>query len=395
MEIPQMFHLLTLEEAQPSFTASKNPEPPTTQQQHIQPVLPAQKLLFQALRHPKQALIDGEVWPPVFEPENVRSAKKMIPLGTDVFVCTYPKCGTTWIQHICSQLLFNKEYGPRQGTELCVTSPMIERVGAAFCDSLKYPRLLKTHFSWSNLPKQCPQESPATAIASPQPKYIFAVRNPKDCCVSYFHHNRNFKLYDWTDGQFDDFFELFMHGQLAFGDYFEHLRSWLPHLNDANVLFLKYEDMLSDLEGSVRKIGQFLGGHAAKLVEDREALTSIVAESRLEAMQRDQQRWFPESALHREAFVRKGSSRDWKNYMSREQSDRMDRRFRKALARTVAEKWWKAEMRWDDAVEEEGGQTEESDSGMESGDEFLKSCADSEAFRPCSSTSQSSALDSE
>uniref|UniRef100_A0A183CFS9 Mediator of RNA polymerase II transcription subunit 8 n=1 Tax=Globodera pallida TaxID=36090 RepID=A0A183CFS9_GLOPA len=37
---------------------------------HIQPMLPAQKLLFQALRHPKQALIDGEVWPPVFEPEN-------------------------------------------------------------------------------------------------------------------------------------------------------------------------------------------------------------------------------------------------------------------------------------------------------------------------------------
>ncbi|KAL3076341.1 hypothetical protein niasHS_013612 [Heterodera schachtii] len=354
------------------------------------------KLLFQNLGHPKQALIDGEVWPPVFLPENVRSAKKMVPLGTDVFVCTYPKCGTTWIQHICSQLLYNNEYGPGQGKELCFTSPMIERLGAEFCDSLKYPRLLKTHFSWANLPKRHLQQSATTTNGTAQPKYIFAVRNPKDCCVSYFHHNRNFKIYEWAHGKFDDFFELFLEGRLmAFGDYFEHLLSWLPHLSDANVLFLKYEDMLNDLEGSVRKIGHFLGGHAEKLVNDQQTLSSIVAESRLEAMQRDQQRWFPGTALNGESFVRKGTSRDWKNYMSKEQSDRMDGAFRQKLAGTVAENWWRTEMRWNEAEEEEEEKKEEKreeekeneqeqretkkkeedDSGMESGDDLLERSA--------------------
>ncbi|KAL3099745.1 hypothetical protein niasHT_027695 [Heterodera trifolii] len=315
------------------------------------------KLLFQNLGHPKQAMIDGEVWPPVFLPENVRSAKKMVPLGTDVFVCTYPKCGTTWIQHICSQLLYNNEYGPGQGKELCFTSPMIERLGAAFCDSLKYPRLLKTHFSWANLPKRHLQQSATTTNGTAQHKYIFAVRNPKDCCV---HHNCNFKIYEWAHGKFDDFFELFIEGRLmAFGDYFEHLLSWLPHLSDANVLFLKYEDMLNDLEGSVRKIGHFLGGNAEKLVNNQQTLSRIVAESRLEAMQRDQQRWFSGTALNGESFVRKGTSRDWKNYMSKAQSDRMDRAFRQKLAGTVAENWWRTEMRWNEAEEEEEEKKEE------------------------------------
>ena len=161
---------------------------------------------------------------------------------------------------------------------------MIERMGAQFCNQLKHPRLLKTHFSRANCPKSAA-------------KYIFAVRNPKDCCVSYFHHNRNFKIYDWSDGQFDVFFELFMSGQLAFGDYFDHLLGWLPHLDDPNVLFLKYEDMLADLEGTVRKIGNFLGGRAAELVSDEEILERIVAESRLDAMKKNQTRWFPGTAL--------------------------------------------------------------------------------------------------
>ena len=72
---------------------------------------------------------------------------------------------------------------------------------------------------------------------------------------SYYFHNRNFKIYDWADGDFNTFFELFAAGQLGFGDYFDHLLSWLPRIYDDNVLFLKYEDMVEDLESAVVKIG--------------------------------------------------------------------------------------------------------------------------------------------
>jgi hypothetical protein len=54
-------------------------------------------------------------------------------------------------------------------SELCVTSPMIERMGAKFAENVTAPRLLKSHFAFKNMPK------------SAKAKYIFACRNPKDC----------------------------------------------------------------------------------------------------------------------------------------------------------------------------------------------------------------------
>lgn len=103
---------------------------------------------------------------------------------------------------------------------------MLEKVGAAYVDELSHPRLIKSHFNYFNCPKKT------------EAKYIFVARNPKDCLVSYYFHNRNFKIYDCANLDFDVFFELFATGQLAFGDYYDHLLSWLPHIHDENVLFL-------------------------------------------------------------------------------------------------------------------------------------------------------------
>jgi len=50
-----------------------------------------------------------------------------------------------------------------------------------------------------------------------------------------------------------------MEGKNLFGDYFEHILSWSKHLNDENVLFLTYEDMVHDTHESIRKIAKFLG----------------------------------------------------------------------------------------------------------------------------------------
>uniref|UniRef100_A0A0R3RR60 Sulfotransfer_1 domain-containing protein n=1 Tax=Elaeophora elaphi TaxID=1147741 RepID=A0A0R3RR60_9BILA len=299
-------------------------------------------IIFQLNDQPKQCYIDNEIWPPVFKPEFLRSAKTMKPRDSDIFVCTYPKCGTTWIQHICSQLLADN-YGPQVGQELCITSPMIERMGAKFAENLQSPRLLKTHFTWYNVPKNS------------NAKYILAVRNPKDCLTSYFFHNRNFKIYDYEHGDFSAFVKLFLTKDIAFGNYFDYLLSWLPHINDENVLFLKYEDMCADLRQSVIRIGEFLGGKAAKYVEDEAVLSQIVANSTITSMKQDQWRWFPENNLRQNIFIRKGGSGDWRNYFTRDQSDRLDAMYQKHLSGTAAEYWWKDEMAWDNVNEEDMG----------------------------------------
>jgi hypothetical protein len=83
---------------------------------------------------------------------------------------------------------------------------------------------------------------------------------------------------------------------------------------------------------------------------------------------------------HKESFIRKGCTRDWKNHMTREQSDRLDELCRHRLAGTVAEGWWQEEMRWDDLEEDEEkmAPADESDSGLESADEasLLSSASD-------------------
>ncbi|KHN85737.1 Sulfotransferase family cytosolic 2B member 1 [Toxocara canis] len=307
----------------------RHPSPPCS------PEVNESAFVFQEAGFPKQSRIDGEVWPPIFKPEFVRSAKAMKLRDDDVLVCTYPKCGTTWIQHICSQLM-SDNYGPNvgHGKELCVTSPMIERMGAKFAENLEGRRLLKTHFTWHNVPK------------SSKAKYIFAVRNPKDCLTSYFFHNRNFKIYDFEFGKFSNFFELFLSENIAFGNYFHHLLSWLPHISEENVLFLKYEDMFDDLRSAVIKIGHFLGGKAVQMVEDETTLRSIVESSTISSMKKNQWRWFPENNLRHNNFIRKGGSRDWKNHFTREQSDRLDAMFLEQLSGTVAENWWIDELAW-------------------------------------------------
>ncbi|VDK74815.1 unnamed protein product [Litomosoides sigmodontis] len=297
--------------------------------------------VFQLHGQPKQCCIDNEIWPPVFQPEFVRSAKTMTPRDSDIFVCTYPKCGTTWIQHICSQLLTDN-YGPQVGKELCMTSPMIERMGAKFADNLSSPRLLKTHFTWHNVPK------------NKNAKYILAVRNPKDCLTSYFFHNRNFKIYNYEHGDFSAFFDLFLTKEIAFGNYFDYLLSWLPHIRDENVLFLKYEDMCADLRQAVVRIGEFLGDKAAKHVQNEAVLNQIVANSTIKSMKKDQWRWFPENNLRQNIFIRKGGSGDWRNYFTRDQSAQLDAMCRKYLSETIAEQWWVDEMAWENVEEDSG-----------------------------------------
>ncbi|TKR72037.1 hypothetical protein L596_019560 [Steinernema carpocapsae] len=56
------------------------------------------------------------------------SAKQLQPDVNDVFIATYPKCGTTWAEHIRCQLMI-ENYKPRAGKELSVYAPMIEWAG--------------------------------------------------------------------------------------------------------------------------------------------------------------------------------------------------------------------------------------------------------------------------
>uniref|UniRef100_A0A914W975 Sulfotransferase domain-containing protein n=1 Tax=Plectus sambesii TaxID=2011161 RepID=A0A914W975_9BILA len=256
---------------------------------------------------PKYVVIDDYPWPPVWQPDAVRSALRYEPDPDDVFVNSYPKCGTTWVQNICLELMYGKSPAAG-GQELLLLSPMLDYVGAEEVKKLPRPRLIKTHFRYGQM---------NFAAAD---KILLVVRNPKDCLVSYFYHHKAFKQYEFENGSFDDFYDLFVHRanqQLGHADYFDFHESWLPHLDDNNVLLLVYEQMLLDLPLAVRRIAKFLGGAAKERADDPALFGQIVERCTLKEMKGDDSRFFPAEILTGATpFIRKGVAKDWVNHLT-------------------------------------------------------------------------------
>jgi hypothetical protein len=281
-----------------------------------------------ARRKPTYTSHAGFLMPMGFPVEGFYSGQRYRAEPGDVFVSTYPKCGTTWAQFIVYLLLHDGEPLP-SGTRLDQVFPHLEEVGGQVVRALPLPRLIKTHLPFDRTPWHAGA------------RYLYIARNPFDCAVSFFHHTRGFvKHYDFADGTFDDFFECFVRGEVDFGDYFDNLLSWLPRAVEPNVLFLTYEDMLADRRAAVTAIGEFLGGRAAELVALPGLVERIVDASSFDKMRVDQRRWSSQRPANMPEFVRKGVVGDWQNHFSPAQARRLAQRFAERTRGTAAENLW-------------------------------------------------------
>lgn len=279
-------------------------------------------------RRPRYTIHDGFRMPMGFPVEGFASGQRYRASPGDIFVVSYPKCGTTWVQYIV-YLLENDARPLAPGQRLDEVFPHLEEVGEPAVRALHEPRLIKTHLPF--------ERTPFAAEA----KYVYVARNPFDCAVSFYHHTRGFpRHYDFADGTWDTFFECFIAGEVDFGDYFDHLVSWWPRRNDANVLFTTYERMLAAPAEAVARIAEFLGGRAAALVREPGRLDDVVRSSSFDAMRRDQGRWSSARPADMPAFVRKGVAGDWRSQFSAEQTRRLAAKLRERTAGTGIEALW-------------------------------------------------------
>jgi hypothetical protein len=280
-------------------------------------------------------LDDGYFIPVFFDIQKYFDTVNYEPEPADLFIATPPKCGTTWTQNI-SYLLLN-EGEPFNGDSITGISPFIEETGPQILQDLPEPRIIKTHLPFDRVP------------FNDKAKYIYVIRNPKDVVNSFYHHTRGYWFYNWKDGKFNQFFDIWMRGEHDFGDYFEHLRGWLPAAKLPNVLLLRYEDMLADHVGAMKKIAKFLGGKAQAAAENPEILDKVVRNSLFDTMAKEQKKWCIQSDKWPKdlaPFLRKGQVGDWRNTLSKEQSDAIDKRYQEVLGNTEAADWWKEEMQW-------------------------------------------------
>uniref|UniRef100_A0A182ITI5 Sulfotransferase domain-containing protein n=1 Tax=Anopheles atroparvus TaxID=41427 RepID=A0A182ITI5_ANOAO len=178
----------------------------------------------------------------------------------DVWVITFPKCGTTWTQEMVWLLNNDLDYERAAKLTLEERFPFLELSGALSLmdgdsvgrvQDLRRPRHIKSHLPIWLLPE---------AIATVRPKIIYVSRNPKDAATSFYHHYRNIVGYD---GPKEHFFDAFLNDSLIYAPFGGHVRGYWECTKSpaGNCLFLTYEQMKRDLRGAIAKVSTFLGKH--------------------------------------------------------------------------------------------------------------------------------------
>ncbi|XP_076823990.1 sulfotransferase ssu-1-like [Clavelina lepadiformis] len=237
----------------------------------------------------------------------------------DVIIRTYPKSGTTWMMNIIYLITHHGKPIPG-GTFLedhflfCETygkERLLHHQGSPF-------RFFQTHIHADHMK------------FNKLSKYVCVVRNPKDVCVSFFHHTNVLKdLYDVTEMDFVSYFQLFVEGKTDFGSYFDHVTAALSHRDDANVLFILYEDMLADTRSAVLKVARFLGQDYLEQVQDEDVMKSILEQSSFAAMFKSKEQFSHTTRDDVCAVIRKGIVGDWKSLMTQQQAGIIDEMTRK------------------------------------------------------------------
>lgn len=175
------------------------------------------------------------------------------PRESDVLITTAAKAGTTWMQQILHQL---RSGGDSDFTAIDDVVPWLEiqREGMSWQQILQYfeslpePRVFKTHCT--------AEQTPGIGTAS----IILSSRDPRDCCVSFYHHLMNMTDEARADKQmptpssFDEHVEQW----LEFAGWYRNVKSWWPYHDQAKVLWLRYQDMKQDITTCVDQILDFL-----------------------------------------------------------------------------------------------------------------------------------------
>lgn len=233
-----------------------------------------------------------------------------------LFICSYPKSGTTWMQAIVYNIISN---GNQQFQHISNFSPFYEITAtwdlATNSIQSKYDamhkryncRAFNTHLLWEMMPSNAGM------------KYIYVVRRGKDVALSLYKHLSNQDDTDCYQGSFTEFLQRWCDGQLIYGNWLDHISSWVNRSHadaDDRVLIMKYEDLIVDLHSCVLKVVEFLK-QSDHLCRDSAAL-ELTNYMTFSYMKEHQEQFMPISVPWKEgfSFIRNGIVGDSANYFT-------------------------------------------------------------------------------
>lgn len=249
----------------------------------------------------------------------------------DIVIATYAKAGTTWMQQIIGQLLFDAD----PGLEVAEMSPWMDlrvppkEVKLPQVEAQTHRRFLKTHL-------------PVDALRfSPKARYIYIGRDGRDVVWSMYNHhvNANQTWYDAlnkTPGRVgppieappDDIRE-YWHDWLErdghpFWPFWENVRSWWEIRNLPNVLLVHFSDLKRDMPGEIRSIARFLDISVKK-----STWGAVLEHCSFEWMKKNATKSVPLGGAFWDAgaqvFINKGVNGRWVDTLTPEESDEYER----------------------------------------------------------------------
>jgi len=243
----------------------------------------------------------------------------------DVVIATYGKSGTTWVQQIVSQLIFNGE----AGLPVAEMSPWLDlrvppkEIKLPEVEKQTHRRFLKTHLPVDAL------------VFSPRAKYIYIARDGRDVVWSLYNHHVNanqfwYEALNDTPGRvgppiepppasiaqyFADWLERDGH---PFWPFWENVRSWWRIRELPNVMLLHFDNLKQDMPGEIRRIAAFL-----EIPIDEATWPRIVDHCGFDYMKANAAQSVPLGGAFweggAETFVHKGTNGRWRDTLNAEQ----------------------------------------------------------------------------
>ncbi|XP_051063140.1 sulfotransferase 2A1-like [Phodopus roborovskii] len=266
----------------------------------------------------------GQILPGLMTVDSMSFAQNLLFKDDDVIIVTYPRSGTHWMIEIVSLILSKGDPTWVQTVESHTRCLWIEyEQSQKLLMDQDGPRLMGTH-----LPIQLFPKSYLTSSA----KVIYVIRNPKDVVTSLYHICRDYPIMK-NYRTFEEIIHSFIHGDLVYGSWFDHILGWLTRRDTENFLLMSYEELHRDLRGSIQKVCRFLGKYLTPEQLDsamQNASFSVMKDNRmsnhvlLRIPKHDTDSNIP--------FLRNGLCGDWKNHFTVAQSEAFDKVYREKMS---------------------------------------------------------------